>query len=102
MCATTVLLPTPEGPESTVSRAGRSGTGGGPVIDPADQTDSVRRSVGGATELALERRDLVGTQPADAAALGDAEPLHDLLGPHLADAGHRLQQGGDLHLADDL
>ena len=31
-------------------------------------------------------------EPADPAALGDAEPLHDLPGAHLAEAGHRLQQ----------
>ena len=38
----------------------------------------------------------------DAARGGDVEPLHDLAGPDLPDAGQRLQDGGDLHLPDHL
>ena len=53
-------------------------------------------------ELALERGDLLGAEPAHPAALGDAEPLHDLAGADLAEAGHRLQQVDDPHLADHL
>ena len=37
-------------------------------------------------ELALERGDLVGAEPAHPAALGDAEPLHHLPGADLAEA----------------
>ena len=56
----------------------------------------------GAAELTLKRGDLVGTEAAHAAALGDAESLHDLLGADLAHARERLEEGGDLHLADDV
>jgi hypothetical protein len=38
-------------------------------------------------ELALERRHLLGPEPAHPAALGDAEALHQLPGPDLADPG---------------
>jgi len=55
-----------------------------------------------AAELALQRRDLVGAKSPDSAALGDTEPFHDLLGADLADARQGLQEGGDLHLADDV
>src|ERR1700761_6938649 len=53
-------------------------------------------------ELVLERRALVRPQTAHPAGLSDAEPLHDLLGANLADAGHRLEQSRDLHLANDV
>ncbi len=53
-----------------------------------------------AAELALEGRDLVGTQAPDPAGLGDGEPFHDLLGPDLPDARQGLEQSRDLHLAD--
>src|SRR5690606_8802363 len=56
----------------------------------------------GAAELALQGGALVGAQAPDSARLGDVEPLHDLLGADLADAGERLQQSRDLHLADDV
>ena len=35
-------------------------------------------------------------------ALGDTQTLHDLLGADLAHARQGLEQGGDLHLADDV
>src|SRR4051794_9091258 len=60
------------------------------------------RSGGRAAELAFQGGDLVRTETANPAALGDAEPLHDLLGAHLPDAGKGFEQRGDLHLADDV
>jgi hypothetical protein len=75
-------LPTPDGPDRTVRR-GR----------PECSAD---------TELAFERRDLVGAQSADPAALRDADALHDLTGTYLPDPGHGLEEGGDLHLADHV
>src|ERR1700722_10852950 len=56
----------------------------------------------GARELQLKGGPLVGAQPPDAAALRDAEALHDLLCADLAHAGHRLDEGGDLDLADHV
>ena len=53
-------------------------------------------------ELALERRDLLRAETPHAATLGDADPLHQLLGAHLADAGHRAEQVDDPHLADHV
>src|SRR5215467_1707645 len=53
-------------------------------------------------EFLLERDPLVGTEPANAARLGDAQPLHDLLGANLTHAGHGLKQRRDLHLANDV
>src|SRR5262245_54558700 len=82
---TTVLLPTPEGPDSTVSRR----------PDPSSKSAP-------AVKFPLEGRDLVVAEPAHAAALGDADPLHHLAGPDLAQPRHRLQQVEHLHLADDL
>ncbi len=41
-------------------------------------------------------------RPRTPAGLGDPDLLHDLLGADLADARQGLQQGGDLHLADDV
>src|SRR5688572_7796443 len=81
MSAATLPLPTAVGPASTVSRLRRS----------------VTRS-----ELFFECRDLLGAEAAHPAALGDAQALHDLAGPDLAEARHRLQQVDDPHLADDL
>ena len=102
--ATTVLLPTPEGPERTVSRAGtppprtsavpheRSAdvmaVGLGPRARPwSDQTASDNT-----TELVFQRGALVRAQAADPARFGDAEPLHDLPGPNLADPRHGLEE----------
>ena len=85
--ATTVPLPTPEGPDRTVS-AGTSG--------------ARAQAVGGRAELRLERLALLDAEPADAPARGDLQRLHDPLRLDLADAGHRLQHGADLHLADGL
>jgi hypothetical protein len=86
MSAATVPLPTAVGPARTVSR---------------ERADVVAGSATGA-ELALESSDLVGGQPADATALGDAQPLHHLAGADLAETGHRGEQVEHAHLADDL
>ena len=69
--AATVPLPTAVGPARTVSRDAVS----------LRRTGSVARG-----ELALERGDLLGAEPAHPAALGDAEPLHHLPGADLAEA----------------
>src|SRR4029077_3214734 len=53
-------------------------------------------------ELVLKRRALIGTQAADPARFGLAEPLHDLPCPHLANAWHGLKQRRDLHLAHSV
>src|SRR5689334_9620808 len=97
----TLRLPTPDGPDSTVSRAmARAGSAGGPVVE-VTVAGAVRTvagpsgAVGG--ELALERPALVVAEAADPPAGRDAEPLHDPLGAHLADAGHRLEQRRHLH-----
>ena len=47
------------------------------------------------TTMPIRREDDVG-------AVGDLELLHDLGGPDLADARHRLEDGRHLQLADDL
>src|ERR1700761_8623057 len=72
----------------------RDGRAGQPPYRP---TDSEVR-----TELLLKGGTLVGTEPANAAGLGDAEPFHDLLGADLTDAGQRLKESRDLHLANDV
>src|SRR4051794_16931839 len=84
MSADTVPLPTAVGPARTVNRR----------RPPCSTTSAV--------ETLDERRDLVGAQAAHPARLGDPDLLHDLAGPHLADAGQRLEQRGDLDLADHL
>jgi hypothetical protein len=71
---TTVLLPTPEGPDRTVSR--------GRVVPAV-----IKQPSGAAAELPLEGGELLRTEPADATALRDADLFHDLAGPHLAHAG---------------
>src|SRR3954468_7318640 len=96
MSAATLPLPTAVGPASTTSRRLRSGS----VMPRGWFRETTVPSSG--AELLLERGDLLGAEPADPAALGDAEPLHRLLGPDLAQARHRLQQVDDAHLADDL
>src|SRR3984957_11388942 len=56
----------------------------------------------GAAELLLKGGPLVGAQPPDAAAPPRAPPLRDLPRPDLAHAGQRLDEGGDLDLADHV
>ena len=58
--ATTVLFPTPEGPESTVSR---ECTGVATAV-PLGRRSGLPSDIG--TELLLKRGPLVGTQPAHA------------------------------------
>src|SRR6516225_500037 len=96
--ATTVLFPTPEGPESTVSL---ECTG---VATAAPLGHGSRLSCGSdiGTELLLKRGPLVGTQPAYATRFRYAESFHDLLCPHLAHAGQGLKQSRDLHLANHV
>ena len=77
ICAETVPLPTAVGPARTVSLGlGRRCAGSGAVL-----------------KLALERGDLVGAEPAHAARLGDAEPLHQVAGPDLAEPWDRPAAG---------
>ncbi len=87
--ATTVLFPTPEGPESTVSR---EYTGVATAAPEGLGSRLPRGSVIGATELLLKRGALVGAQAAHAARFGDAKPFHDLLCPDLAYARQGLEQ----------
>ena len=84
--ATTVLFPTPEGPESTVSR---ECTGVATAALPGLGSRPPRGSDIG-TELLLKRGTLVGTQPAHSARFRDTEPFHDLLRSDLAHAGQGL------------
>src|SRR5579859_167962 len=53
-------------------------------------------------EFGLKSCPLVRSETTNTPGLGNAEPLHDLLCPHLADTRHRLEQCRDLHLADDV
>jgi len=99
--ATTVLFPTPEGPESTVSRectvvataALPEREGLGPRLPRGSDIG---------TELLLKRGALVGTQPAHTTRFRDTEPFHDLLCPDLAYARQGFEQSGDLHLANHV
>ena len=89
--ATTVLFPTPEGPESTVSRECTVvATAAPPGLEGAGSRLPRGSDIG--TELLLKRGPLVGTQPADAARFRDTKPFHDLLGPDLAHAGQGFKQ----------
>ena len=87
--ATTVLFPTPEGPESTVSR---EWTGVATAAPPGSESFGSCLSLGSdiGTELVLKRGPLVGTQAAHAPRFSDTKPFHDLLGPDLAHAGQGL------------
>src|SRR5271170_3971352 len=96
--AMTVLFPTPEGPESTVSL---ECTGVATAAAPACRSRLPCGSDIGA-ELCFKRGALVGTQPAYATRFRYAQPFHDLLCPHLAHAGEGLKQSRDLHLANDV
>src|SRR5690349_23979338 len=93
MSAETVPLPTAVGPARTVRRRP-----GGPWEDPR----RAGSTAGSAVEALDERRDLVRAEPADPPGLRDPDLLHDLPGAHLAHAGQRLEQRGDLDLADHL
>src|SRR6516162_3927753 len=97
----TVLFPTPEGPESTVSR---ECTGGATAAPEGHEGVGTRLPHGSdiGTELLLKRGALVGTQPAHTTRFRDAKPFHDLLCPHLAYARQGFEQSGDLHLANHV
>src|SRR5215467_7450153 len=109
--ATTVLLPTPEGPERTVSRAclAPPGASAAPHArwtgESAVEPSSPRSSLGSprwsdiTAELVLQCGALIGTQSADSPRFRDAKPLHDLACPHLANTWHGLKERRDLHLA---
>src|SRR5947209_12351072 len=90
MSADTVPLPTAVGPARTVRRR---------LPDPLWPARSTARS---AVEALDERGDLVRPETPHAPRLGDPDLLHDLPGAHLANAGQRLEEGGDLDLADHL
>ena len=85
--ATTVLFPTPEGPESTVSR---ECTGVATAALPGLGSRLPRGSDIG-TELLLKRGALVGTEAAHSTRFRDTKPFHDLLCPDLAHAGQGLK-----------
>jgi hypothetical protein len=86
--ATTVLFPTPEGPESTVSRE----CTGVATAAPLGLGSRLLRGSDIGTELLLKRGALIGTQPAHTTRFGDAEPFHDLFCSHFAYARQRLEQ----------
>ena len=86
--ATTVLFPTPEGPESTVSR---ECTGAATAAPPGLGSRLLRGSDIG-TELLLKRGALIGTQAAHTTRFSYAEPFHDLLCPDLAYARQGFEQ----------
>src|SRR5256714_13596686 len=103
--ATTLDFPTPEGPETTVSR------GPAASLAPASHTSTARvdhwraRSSGPIdsgclfwTELAEQGLALALAEPAQPPAGGDLQPLHDLLSADLAHAWQGLEQRRDLHL----
>ena len=85
--ATTVLLPTPDGPGQH-DEAGQATVSGDADVRARRGTRVPARRPGGCRGRATRRLAAI------------ADPLHDLPGPDLADAGHRLQQRGDPHLAD--
>src|SRR5215475_10455261 len=103
--ATTVLLPTPEGPERTVSRAclAPPGASAAPHTrwtgESAVEPSSPRSSLGSPCWVRYHRRTRSPAQSADAPRFRDAKPLHDLACPHLADTWHGLKERRDLHLA---
>src|SRR5439155_4511464 len=115
-------LPTPEGPDRTVSRV-RPGLASSSKLTacfyrhgPRPRTrgcavSSVRLtgrrhfvvwSGAGRTELAEQCLALLVTQAAQATAVGDLQPFHDLGGSYLADARQGLQHRRHLQLADDV
>ena len=90
---TTVLLPTPDGPERTVRRLDGmepsdafTSESAAPVIMPPRPPMVASSAVCTAAEFTLESGPLVRTEAPHAAGLGDTEPFHDLLGANLADA----------------
>src|SRR3954452_8958986 len=93
MSADTVPLPTAVGPAMTVRRRP-----GGPSGDPR----RAGSTVGSAVEALDERRDLVRAEPPHPPGLRDPDLLHDLPGTYLAHTGQRLEERGDLDLADHL
>src|SRR3954463_11781129 len=93
MSADTVPLPTAVGPASTVRRR---------LPWRPGQVWPARSTARSAVEALDERGDLVGPETPHAPRLGDPDLLHDLPGADLAHSGQRLEQGGDLDLADHL
>jgi hypothetical protein len=104
--ATTVLLPTPDGPERTVRRLDgieppAAGTAESAAAgEPPRPSGASRSAISTAAELTLQSGALVGAKAPHAAGLGDTEPLHDLLSANLSDARQGFQQSRHLHLSD--
>src|ERR1700754_745700 len=92
----TAARPASEGPVRTVSRAA------GRASSCMVTSSLYPRDGSAAGELSKERLALLVAQTAQTAAVGDLELLHDLGSPDLADTRHRLQDGRDLELADDV
>ncbi|CDZ88366.1 hypothetical protein RHRU231_400008 [Rhodococcus ruber] len=95
---TTVDFPTAEGPASTTSRPLR-------VVEPLSDTVCASATTGCSgveVEPGEQRLALTVAQAAQAARRGDLEFGHDLLRLDLADLRQGLEQGGHLHLAEDL
>src|SRR4051794_10425427 len=93
---TTLPLPTPEGPDSTVRRDATGSRNSG--LSRQQPTSGAVATA----ELGDQRSALLGTEATDATGRADLQALHDLVGTHLADTGQGFEDGGDLHLPDDL
>src|SRR5690349_12301437 len=89
-------LPTPEGPASTINLPLRA------VSVPLNAGPSGWRRSCSLLEVGEKRLALAVTEATQPTRRCDLQPLHDLGGAHLADARHRLEQRGDLHLAEHV
>src|SRR5829696_1638172 len=114
--ATTLVLPTPDGPDRTTSRGRPAVVGPDRLpltwesVSPGSSNTSERGLCAAASsrvrllaaELGEQRLALAVPKAAQPATRCDLQPLHRLLGSDLADAWQRLEQRGDLHLAKDV
>src|SRR5690606_38917448 len=92
----TLSLPTPDGPESTISRAaGRASSLLTPLV-------STPRGSLARRELPKQCSALLFAEAAQPAAVSDLQLFHYLSRPNLADTGQRLEHGRHLQLADDI
>src|SRR5699024_4051214 len=97
--ATTVDLPTAEGPAKTISRPLVAVASGG---TPPDDGAFIRRSVDREVTPLEQCTTLAVTETTQTTRRGDLQLGHDLLSLDLADLGQSLQQCRHLHLAEDL